>query len=434
MGAWQRAAASNRSLYGRTPLRRLLLLVVGCAFCLHVYLWRHYLALVLAPPSLSNYRDHYEATLANADATKVDNLRNELTAPLPEQLVEYVQWHAQTRSDGIIRGTRILLISIEGHHTGGLADRLRSLPFLLWEAVRTKRLFLMQWMNPCAMEEFLLPPLGGLDWTLPPKLDTSDAIWYLYDQNGNQQLADNNDYDKFPFIKTWHSPWTFVGGMPLLAKVLNVSSLSDPMFSHIYRLLITPSPPVRRLLDETTHTLGLRPHHYDGVHLRARYPGASPAFEPKSFLFSRSVDADGFKWTPDAKKEVLRLATHAIHCLESNNSTELPIYFASDTNEAVKLVSQQGNVVGMVTPLEKMHLNRNDRVGLIRKTPPSAFYPAFVDLWILSQARCLAVGTGGYGVFASILGETDCVIFHNENSFVGSNAKQCPDKNDPNRI
>lgn len=280
----------------------------------------------------------------------------------------------------------------------------------------------MQWMNPCALEEFLLPPLGGIDWTVPTNLDTSNAVWYTYDDHDNMQLADNDSYQQYPLIKTWHSPWTFVGGMPLLAKALNVSSLSDPIFSQIYQVLLTPSPPVQRLMDKTMKNLGLVPQQYNGVHLRARYPGTSTAFEPKSSLFSRSIDADGFKWTSDAKQEVLRLATHAIDCLESNNTYEYPIYFASDTNEAVKLVTKQDDVVGMVTPLERMHLNRNDRIGLIRKTPPSAFYPAFVDLWILSQASCLAVGAGGYGVFASILGKTDCIVFHSENTFVGGNA------------
>jgi hypothetical protein len=79
-----------------------------------------------------------------------------------------------------------------------------------------------------------------------------------------------------------------------------------------------------------------------------------------------------------------------------------------------------------------MHLNRNDRVGLVRKTPPSAFYPAIVDLWILSQAKCIAVGAGGFGVFASILGPSDCIVFHMENSFVGGNAaKYCMKEKEP---
>jgi len=429
-------AAVNQPRLCFAPSRRLLALFVGGALCAYAYVWRHYLGIVLAPPSSFRYRDHYRDTIEKADASQVTKLRKELTETLPYWIADYVEWHAQARASGLQSNnstTRILLVSIEEHHRGGLADRLRSLPFLLWEAVRTKRIFLMQWMNPCALEEFLLPPLGGIDWTVPANLDTSHAVWYIYDEHDNMQLADNGAYQEYPLIKTWHTPWTFVEGMPLLAKTLNVTSLSDPIFSHMYRLLLAPSPPVQRLMNDTMNTLELQPYQYNGVHLRARYPGASPVFEPKSSLFSRSVDADGFKWTLQAKQEVLRVANHAIDCLDNNTTTTiLPIYFASDTNEAVKLVTQQDNVVGMVTPLEKMHLDRNDRVGLIRQTPPSAFYPALVDLWILSRAQCLAVGAGGYGVFASILGETDCLVFHSENSFVGGNtARYCLQKESP---
>jgi hypothetical protein len=55
-----------------------------------------------------------------------------------------------------------------------------------------------------------------------------------------------------------------------------------------------------------------------------------------------------------------------------------------------------------------------------------------VDLWILSQAKCIAVGAGGFGVFASILGPSDCIFFHMENSFVGDNAaKYCMEEKEP---
>lgn len=427
---------TNYSLRGQHSLKKFLLLLIVVAFCLYAYFWRHYFALVLAPPSTFRPRHHYyHEMLRHVNVSQIEKLRNDLIEPLPKWVKEYASWHAQVRSSGFKNNnTKILLVSIEDHHSGGLADRLRSLPFLLWEAIRTERVFLIQWTNPCAMEEFLLPPLGGIDWTVPRDFDTSDAVWYIYDQHGNTQLTNNDAYKQYTLIKTWHNPWTFVGGMPLLAKALNVSTLSDPVFYQIYRLLLTPSPPVQQMMDDTMHTLGLKHQEYNGIHLRARYPGVSDAFQAKSSWFSRSVDADGFKWTPAAQQEVLHLVDHAVECLKDESSNKsLPIYFASDTNEAVKVVTrEQNDVVGMVTPLEKMHLNRNDRVGLVRKTPPSAFYPAIVDLWILSQAKCIAVGAGGFGVFASILGPSDCIVFHMENSFVGDNAaKYCMEEKEP---
>jgi hypothetical protein len=329
------------------------------------------------------------------------------------------------------------MVSIGGHHVGGLADRLRSLPFFLWEAARTNRLFLMQWMNPCPLEEFLVPPLGGIDWTVPPGLDwKGSAVWYDYDEHQNVPLD--------PVVLVRHNTWTFLQGMPLLAKELN-TTWSDPTFAHIFEVLLTPSRAVQKSLDETMQHLKLTPQHYDAIHLRARYPGTSDAFQPKTSLFSRTVDAGGFQWTREAQTEVLQLATRATDCLVTqnnnrssssswnNNTSTKPIYFASDTNEAVKLVTtttslnnNHTTMVGLVTSGERLHLNRNDKTGLIFKTKPVAFYPAFIDLWILSQARCLVIGAGGYGILASILGVSDCpIVYYQKNKFAGANAQYC---------
>jgi hypothetical protein len=47
---------------------------------------------------------------------------------------------------------------------GGASDRLHSIPALLLIASTTKRLLLIKWSRPAALEEFLVPPDGGLDW------------------------------------------------------------------------------------------------------------------------------------------------------------------------------------------------------------------------------------------------------------------------------
>jgi hypothetical protein len=442
---------SSRSCFRRDTLS--LVFVATCCIAVYSYLWRGSLTIFLAPPSSSfKYRDLdrdrdapsyavvYNATTAatNTRHSSTQEARQRLTQPLPEWFANYVHWHARVRASGLNASSPILLVSIGGHHVGGLADRLRSLPFLLWEAVRTNRVFLMQWTNPCPLEEFLVPPLGGIDWTVPPGLDRKGAVWYDYDEQKNVPLD--------PVVLVRHNRWTFLQGMRLLAKELNVTTLSDPAFAHMFEVLLTPSRAVQQSLDETMERLKLTPQHYDAIHLRARYPGTSDAFQPKSSLFSRTIDADGFQWTTKAQTEVLRLATRARDCLVSqqntassssswnNNASTIPIYFASDTNEAVKLVTRTTSLenkhtamVGLVTSGERLHLDRNDRTGLIFKTAPVAFHPVFVDLWILSQARCLVVGAGGYGTFASILGVSDCpIVYYQKNKFGGANSRYCP--------
>lgn len=428
-------AALSHSRSCRYALKKCTVLVAACCFCVYAFVWRHYLALLFIQPAAKSYSYHknYQEMHVNVDPKQVAESRKELTESLPKWIADYVEWHAQARHSmlqddaGAINAPPILLVSIEIPHSGGLADRLRSIPFLLWEAVRMKRLFLMQWKQPCALEEFLLPPLGGIDWTVPESVqtDSRDAVWYSYDnQDSNiRLLAENDAYTEHAFVKTRHSPSTFEQGMPLLAKALNVTSLTDPIFSRIYKLLLVPSPPVQALLEKTMTLLQLVPRQYYGIHLRARYPGSNAAFSSKRWAFARSVDADGFKWTRDAQQQVELVASRAIQCLENHTAptTMPPIYFASDTNEAVKFVasSSSPNVVGMVTRTEKLHLDRN------KNMPPSAFLPAIVDLLILSQAACLVVGAGGFGVFAAILGGIDCLLLHSENTFVGDNIQTC---------
>jgi hypothetical protein len=52
-------------------------------------------------------------------------------------------------------------------HCGGTADRLKPFLFLLREAHVTKRILLIYWTRPAKLEEFLVPPRGGLDWRAP---------------------------------------------------------------------------------------------------------------------------------------------------------------------------------------------------------------------------------------------------------------------------
>merc|ERR1719253_1409224 len=66
-----------------------------------------------------------------------------------------------------------------------------------------------------------------------------------------------------------------------------------------------------------------------------------------------------------------------------------PVFFASDSHVAMIYAQQwkSGNV--------------------------SDFYPTFVDLLIMAEARCMSHGVGGFGVFANILSkDPSCVIRH----------------------
>ena len=50
---------------------------------------------------------------------------------------------------------------------GGLADRLKIIPYMIRLAYTTKRILLIHWTKPASLEQFLLPPNNGLDWRTP---------------------------------------------------------------------------------------------------------------------------------------------------------------------------------------------------------------------------------------------------------------------------
>ena len=84
----------------------------------------------------------------------------------------YLVWHKQqrdtlTRSNWESRRFLIMLCLDKLGHCGGTADRLKSFVFLLRIAHESQRIFLLYWNMPARIDEFLVPPEGGINWRLP---------------------------------------------------------------------------------------------------------------------------------------------------------------------------------------------------------------------------------------------------------------------------
>ena len=62
---------------------------------------------------------------------------------------------------------------------GGTADRLKPFLYQLQEAYLQRRLLLIYWTKPTKLEEFLLPPKGGIDWRVPTWLQPIVSILYV---------------------------------------------------------------------------------------------------------------------------------------------------------------------------------------------------------------------------------------------------------------
>ena len=59
---------------------------------------------------------------------------------------------------------------------GGTADRLKPFLYQLREAYERQRVLLIYWTKPARLEEFLLPPKGGIDWRVPTWLEPIVSI------------------------------------------------------------------------------------------------------------------------------------------------------------------------------------------------------------------------------------------------------------------
>jgi hypothetical protein len=90
---------------------------------------------------------------------------------LPDWMKNYLDWHNEQRNhltESNFESHRfIIMIAKKGQVTGGVTDRLRPLPAFLRIANATNRIFMIHWDRPAHLEEFLLPPQGGLDWRVP---------------------------------------------------------------------------------------------------------------------------------------------------------------------------------------------------------------------------------------------------------------------------
>jgi hypothetical protein len=159
----------------------------------------------------------------------------------------------------------------------------------------------------------------------------------------------------------------------------------------------------------------------------------------------RSVDADGMRFSKTATRErVVADARQAVLCAAqllfddqeetTPRSTEEPlqVYFASDTVEAVRALAGRrmeidsshqnmssplssslsvGSAVLLpsmmiqVTGIAATSYSRNDHVHLGRGkawVPLKAYYPLFVDMFLLAGGKCISVGLGGFGLFGGV--------------------------------
>ena len=331
----------------------------------------------------------------------------------PIWLSEYIEWHKKIRSDeNLFQSSNILLVD---QGTGGLGDRLKSLPYFLWLAAKHDRLLMIYWNTQCTIQEFLQP--NTIDWSINVTKYRDDILLKAVRLN---RVGDNNDYFRHlvddaemeqhkseRVLQMFGNHQTLTKG---LAMVVRASNNDKRIFEYAFANLFRLANQVQELLEKTMKEIGLDDQEYIGVHLRARYPSISPVFTAGG----ENIDGVGIKnATKEVKDELMKLSGHAIQCTRmAHGGSNQFVYFASDTLLVMEMQHQSDKkVVYLPSTQERSHFSHGE-------TSCSAYYPALIDLWILSQAQCIGAGVGGYSMLATMMNGFKCYTFHQFNSML----------------
>jgi hypothetical protein len=322
---------------------------------------------------------------------------------IPDWMKQYFRWHQEQRellrkeNSEAVSSMRFLLMECWSWNSvcGGTADRLRSIPFMIMVAHRTQRLLLIKWSRPAELEEFLLPPRGGLDWRVPS--------WLI------PHLANRSSYHAATRIERLVTIASLQNETVITTRLQSHDHGSayyndhrqqdEPIlrdvYKHIWNVVFTPVPRIVALIQEQLQALHLMPGEYAAAHVRALYLEV------------------------DRKPEQLQSwAENAVNCASMLRPGG-PIFFASDSYYATEMALKYGKTKGLNTVVARSHNNNNAKPLHLDKTErnsqvkASDFYDTFVDLYLLGMSRCLTYNIGGYGKWGLLLGyNSSCGMRH----------------------
>ncbi len=400
-------------------------------------------------PNISNsifYRDIPEEFLAEDPSTF---LWDQPELRVPQWMKDYFRWHRWKRStwkdptddsnEDWRESERWMisqcLMSQDRRKCGGTADRLKPIPTLLRAAYENKRVFLIRWTRPAPLEQFLSPPAGGFDWRIPPALDE-----YIEDEKKGKRYSTRGLILKFApsglsLLRVRYqtgSPDESYNNLVFDENSTEIGSRDnqdefgyDPIFSRLWRVMFTPSPPIQKLLHSKLSSLGLVPNEYVGSHLRALYRVED---RPVNIInmFTENALACATQIYPGVPIFFASDAAQALEYAQSFNEKEVLDYYNDQTIKLKVLTAADGKKTnddgkGNSTLNHPWHLD--SYIG-----PVENFYDTFVDIYMLAMAGCVTYGTGGYGHWGMLIGgHTQCHLlqFKNLNRLTNPDKELC---------
>jgi hypothetical protein len=340
---------------------------------------------------------------------------------IPPWMKRYFAWHRSersklTRENWESKRYLVLRCLRADSMCGGASDRLSALPYIIMLASQTNRLLFIHWSRPAPLEEFLVPPLGGFNWTPP------DAVEFALRGVGGR-INDKRVNATYIVSEPMNAYWAATSRTVVEARTKGVASTFgdsliavydasrdspsdasfEQVFSDVWRVMFEPAPPVAAKIQQTLQEHGLKAHGYVSAHIRAQH------------LRNTTGDTAAIK--------------NALHCAVYLQP-DVPVYLASDSPEVARFGMNYGrhvlnrSVAAGVRDEPSLHLDRGLNFYMESsdwaRYPASAYYDTFVDLYILSYGICTTSGMGGYGHWATMLSRNPtCSIKHNQRSCPG---------------
>ena len=425
------------------------------------------------PNTFTDYmRDDYEE-LMDAEVAPGKH-----TAALPKWIRDYFAWHRSM----MVRypGRKLfddpsapnVLIRVCLGLCGGLHDRLGQLAWDLYLANQTKRVLLMKWDRPKALENFLVP--NELNWTLP----IEDGFRDMHEVRAHKELFEDF-LDDHPEKEFWDKSLDFslkrattgefrdikvlrhrlLGHLDEEQLEARLTALGEtdmmhwtPSYGHLFHAMFKPSLGVQRELRAVSQELKLQPGRYSAVHCRVRHPKATPAnVYIKGKSNAHPADKTGLPWYGENKDFAVEIATKAINCARTlfPNKKE-PLYFFADSNDLVRYMAHelqdplflQGNMTVLrqnkvdrraMRAVKPVHIvaremsEENAHIDRQKGRPPEAYFATFVDLYLAINSRCVTYGIGYYALFATKISGTQCKLIYQEEAWGGKEgSKRAP--------
>ena len=314
---------------------------------------------------------------------------------IPQWMIDYFDWHQQTRQELLTpdrwKSMRLLILECGERHPvcGGTADRLKPLPAVIRSAFWSKRFLLIRWSRPCKLEEFLLPPKGGIDWHVPDWLDPLLDEYSADTAKGvdTKPLTESTiqsvsvRYQSYDAGEGWYnSNMTDQGRETPFKDIYHI----------VWKLFFTPTPPIAIAVQDFMESYGLIPGQYASAHVRALY-----AVDSKPSAMIR-------RWT-----------INGLNCASTMRPGK-PIFMASDCEQATVFAKEYAKdrnasiLTHPNSPNPPLHLDKSFNPDTYH--PPSDYYDTFIELYIMAFGQCVFISKGGYGHWANLIGgNTTCV-------------------------